>query len=325
MSSTARSLPPTKPERLRLGDVIGVIAPASPPPDPGVIDRSVVALERLGFKAKLAANVRQRHGFLAGSDEARAADLMAMFADPEVKAILCIRGGYGTARLLTLLDYGGIRSNPKVLIGYSDITTLHIALLTHANLVSFHGPMLNSELSSDTLPEFTVQSLLRTVMEPQPAGSIRAGYVGDTIQVLRGGTASGELIGGNLWVLCTTLGTPFQPDFRDKILFFEDVGEKPYRFDRMLTHLLNAGVLQQVAGVAVGINKDCDDPKAVDAGEYRQSLADVLAERLLPLEVPVVTGLPFGHQPWNATLPIGIKATLDGNNGDLIVTDAAVK
>ena len=315
---------PVKPERLRLGDAVGIIAPASPPPDPQTIDRSVAALEKLGFKPKLSRNVRARLGFLAGNDRARAADLMAMFTNPKVKAIICLRGGYGTARLLPLLDYEAIRRHPKILIGYSDITTLHCALLKKANLISFHGPMLNAELSAGDLPEFTLKSLLRTVMEPLPPGSIRAGYAKKTISVLRRGRAVGELIGGNLSVLCTTLGTSYQPDFKNKILFIEDVGEKPYRLDRMLTHLGNAGLLQQVAGVAVGINEDCADPHPNKLKEYRQTMEDVLADRLKSLKVPVVVGLPFGHQPWNATLPIGVRAELDGEKGDLIIEEAAV-
>src|SRR2546430_13108712 len=136
--------------------------------------------------------------------------------------------------------------------------------------------------------------------------------------------ASGQLIGGNISLLCTTLGTPFQPSFKNKILFFEDLQEVPYRFDRMLTHLLNAGLLQQVAGIAVGINANCFDPKAKRAREYRQTVEDVLTERLLPLKVPVVIGLPFGHIALNATLPIGVRATLDAVKGDLTITEPAV-
>ena len=162
-------------------------------------------------------------------------------------------------------------------------------------------------------------------MQPFPSGSICEGYHRRSICVLRGGTASGQLGGGNLSVLCTTVGTPYQPSLKNNILFLEDHSEAPYRFDRMLTQLLNAGVLQQVAGVAVGINEACQDPCARRARTYRQTLQDVLRERLLPLKVPVVTGLPFGHVPLNAMLPIGIQATLDGIKGDLVIAEAAVK
>jgi len=313
-----------KPARLKFGDVVGLVAPASPPEDPTTIEQQMAALEKLGFKPRLAPNAEKRLGFLAGTDEERADDLMSLVADRLVKAIFCIRGGYGSGRLLRLLDYHFIKKHPKILIGFSDITSLHCAFLTRARLVSFHGPTLNTSLTSDHPPAFVLNALWRTVMEPAAAGSICEGYTQDTVSILKGGVASGQLIGGNLSVLCATLGTPFQPRFKDNLLFFEDVDEQPYNFDRMLTQLLNAGMLQQVAGVAVGINKNCKDPDAAKTKEYRQTLDDVLADRLKPLGVPVVTGLPFGHVRWNATLPFGIQATLDGKKGDLIITEAAV-
>jgi muramoyltetrapeptide carboxypeptidase len=316
---------PTKPGRLNYGDTIGIIAPASAPPNPKNIDRSVAALERLGFKPRLAPKVRQRWGFLAGSDRDRASDLMKMFADRKVKAILCLRGGYGTARLLPLLDYRIIRANPKIFIGYSDITSLHCAFLMKSSLVSFHGPMLNSDFIKKDLPDFTLQSFLRTLMQPSAPGSICAGYKQETVTILRRGVVSGPLMGGNISLLCAALGTPYQPPFKNRVLFFEDVDEVPYRFDRMLTQMLNAGLLQQVAGIAIGVNANCVDPKAKDAKEYRQTLEDVFRERLLPLKVPVVAGLPFGHVPLNATLPIGLRVTLDAVRGDLTIDEPAVK
>jgi muramoyltetrapeptide carboxypeptidase len=316
---------PIIPDRLNYGDTIGIIAPASAPPDPKNIDRSVAALKRLGFKPKLAPNVRKRWGFLAGNDRDRAGDLMRMFTDRKVKAIICMRGGYGTARLLPMLDYRAIRANPKIFLGYSDITSLHCAFLIKSNLVSFHGPMLNSDFIKKNLPDFTLQSFLRTLMHPSPPGSIRDGYKQKTVTVLRGGKVSGPLIGGNITLLCAALGTPYQPTFRNSILFFEDLDEVPYRFDRMLTQLLNAGLLQQPAGIAIGINANCNDPKAKGAREYRQTLEDVFKERLLPLKVPIVAGLPFGHIPMNATLPIGVRVTLDALKGDLTIDEPAVK
>jgi len=322
---------PIKPPRLNYGDTVGIISPASAPPDPKAIDRSVETLERLGFKPKLAPNARKRWGFLAGSDRERAADLMKMFTDQKVNALLCVRGGYGTARLLPLLDYKKIRANPKIFIGYSDITSLHCAFLVKANLISFHGPMLNSDFIKDDFPDFTLQSFLRTFMNSKPAGSVsresaRKGREAKSEnRILRRGKATGQLIGGNISLLCTTLATPYQPNFKNKILFFEDLDEVPFRFDRMLTHLLNAGLLQEVAGVAIGTNKDCFDPKAKGCKEYRQTMEDVFKERLGPLKIPVVSGLPFGHVPLNATLPIGIRATLDAVNGDLVIEESAVK
>jgi len=313
-----------KPPRLNYGDTIGLVAPASAPLDPDAIDRSVKILQRLGFKVELGRHLRKRHGFLAGSDEERVEDLMRMFGNPGVKAILCLRGGYGTARLLPLLDYKLIRANPKIFVGYSDITSLHCAFSKKTNLLTFHGPMLHSDFCKKDMPDFTLQSFLKTLMRPYAARSICKDYPGKTVTVLRQGKASGRLLGGNISLLCTTLGTPYQPSFKHKILFFEDLDEPPYRFDRMLTHLLNAGVLQQVAGVAIGINKNCIDPKAKETKEYRQTVEDVLKERLGPLKIPIVAGLPFGHVSLNATLPVGARAELDGTNGDLVIKESAV-
>ena len=314
-----------KPERLCRGDTVGLIAPASAPPDPKAVDRAAAALERFGFKPKLGKNVRARLGFIAGTDRERATDLMTMFADKSVKGIICLRGGYGSSRILDRLDYKIIRRNPKILSGYSDITSLHFALIKMSGLACIHAPMLNGELADPKTPQFTRDAFFRTVMEAKPPGSICQGYTGKTISVLRSGVAEGRLIGGNLSLICASLGTPYAPSFKDKILFFEDVSEKPYRLDRFLTQLLNAGVLAQVAGVAVGVNKDCHDPDAKPGGEYRQSGADVVKERLSSLRVPVVVGLPFGHIEFNATIPVGVRAKLDGKQGDLIITESAVQ
>jgi len=321
--NTTRTRRLTKPPRLNPGDTVGIIAPASPPFDPGAVDRVVTQVERLGFSPKLGGHVRSRHGYLAGSDRDRAADLMRMFSDSRVNGIICLRGGYGTARLLDRLDFGVIRRNPKVFAGYSDLTTLHCAFQTQARLVTFHSPMLNEGLGAKTFPDFSNRSFLRAVSEAKPFGSIGVGYRRRTTHTIRRGTATGRLTGGNLALLVTTLGTPIQPDFRNRILFLEDIDERPYRIDRMLTHLLNAGVLRQVAGIAIGVNVDCEEKGK--AREYRQSVADVLEERLKPLGVPVATGLPFGHQPLNATLPVGVRAQLDATRGDLVILEAAVK
>ncbi|HEY1786847.1 MAG TPA: LD-carboxypeptidase [Verrucomicrobiae bacterium] len=313
-----------KPPRLRLGDTVGIVAPASPAEDPEDIDDFAAALSNLGFKPKLARNVRKRLGYLAGDDQARADDLMAMFSDRDVKGIFCLRGGYGSGRLLGMLDYRLIKRNAKVFVGFSDITSLHTAFEVHAQIVSFHGPTLNSTITSARPSKFTLGSLMKTVMEPSVPGGICKGATQSPITILKRGKATGPLIGGNLSVFIALIGTPYQPRFKGSILFFEDVQEAPYRFDGRLTQLLNAGLLQQVAGVAVGNNKDCTDPDAAKSPEYHQTVEDVLKDRLLPLGVPVVSGLPFGHVRENATLPMGLQATLDGINGDLIINEPAV-
>lgn len=310
------------PRKLCPGDTLGIVAPASAPPDPSAVDRAVDLLKKLGFRIKLAPNVHKRRGFLAGTDRERASDLMGMFIDKKVGAVLCVRGGYGTARLLPLLDYKVIAANPKIFVGFSDITSLHCAFLTKAKLVSFHGPMLVSDFANKELPDYTLKSFLETLSGQ--GSELGKGYSGKTVKVLRRGVARGRLVGGNLAVLCTLIGTPWMPTLKSRILFIEDIGELPYRFDRMLTQLLNCGLLQQVAGVAIGLNADCDDPKAGLEGECRQSLEDVLRERLLPLNVPVVVGLPFGHVPHNGTLPMGIRAELDADRGELNFVERCV-
>ncbi len=311
-----------RPRKLSPGDTLGIIAPASAPPDPKAVDRAVDLLKHLGYRIKLAPNVHKRHGFLAGTDRERASDLMRMFTDKKVDAVLCVRGGYGTARLLPLLDYKVIAANPKIFVGFSDITSLHCAFLTKSKLVSFHGPMLVSDFSREDLSQFALKSFLETLSGQR--SELGKGYGGNTVKVLRRGVARGRLVGGNLAVLCTLIGTPWMPPFKGRILFIEDIGELPYRFDRMLTQLLNCGLLQQLAGVAVGLNADCEDPKAKVTTEYRQSLEDVLRERLLPLKIPVVAGLPFGHVPHNGTLPVGIKVELDANRGGVNFAETCV-
>jgi muramoyltetrapeptide carboxypeptidase len=315
-----------KPPRLQPGQTIGLCCPASAPPDPQAIDRGIATIENLGFKPRLAPRARRRLGFLAGSDRDRSSDLMRLFLDRKVDAIFCIRGGYGVTRILHLLDYKAIRQHRKILVGYSDITALHCALEKHAGLISFHGPMLNSELSRPDVPAFTTQSLWRVLMQAEPAGSIRSGLTPEqtSAKTIRTGVAEGRLVGGNLSLLCALAGTPWMPDFRGRILFLEDLEEAPYRVDRMLTHLLSAGLLQQVAGVAVGVMRNCLDLKRSEFTEFRQTVDDVLKERLRPLGVPVVSGLPFGHAHLNATLPVGARARLDGRKGDLEITEAAV-
>lgn len=318
---------PILPERLRLGDTVALVCPASAPADPGAIDQSVSALEALGFRVKLPRHARKRLGFLAGDDRERAEDLMRMFNNRRVNAIFCVRGGYGTGRLLSRLDYGIIRRNPKIFVGYSDITALHCAFRRKANLLSFHGPMPASDFIKPGFPAFTKGNCLRLLMEPHGYNSVCCGYRKKTVSIIRRGEVTAELVGGNLSILCSLLGTPYQPAFRGKILFLEDVDEPPYRLDRMLTHLLNAGVLQTVAGVAVGICTGCEDPKAREFHEYRQTADDVWRERLGPLNVPVVIGLPFGHTSYNATLPVGgvVRLRAKGENPDIIVERFVVK
>jgi len=314
-----------KPPRLRPGDTVGIVAPASAPAEPEAVDRAIATVRRLGFKPLLALNARERLGYLAGTDAQRAQDLMSMFQNKNVRAIFCLRGGYGVSRLLSLLDYAFIRQHPKIVAGYSDITSLHCALQKQAGIISFHAPMLGPDLSRSDLPVFTLTRFLRTLTQASPAGGISQGNEESPIKVISPGASSGRLVGGNLTLLCGTLGTPYQPLVKKRILFLEEVDEAPYRVDRLLTQLLNAGLLQQVAGIAIGSMRGCSEPKARHSQGYRQTVEDVLKERLLPLQIPILSGMPFGHTVRNATLPCGVRATLDTTVPDLLIDEAAVR
>lgn len=314
-----------KPFRLLPRDEVALVAPASAPGEPDLVDRSREWLESRGFKVRLGRHVRERNGFLAGTDAQRLEDLHEAFSDNRVRAIFCLRGGYGASRLLRALDYDLVRQNPKIVVGYSDITALHLAFLSEAGLVGFHGPMPASDFLRYADVTFSEERLWRGLMAAEPLGSIWGDAEPKDFQTVACGKAIGELVGGNLSLLCNLTGTPWQPAYQSQILFFEELDEKPYAVDRDLTQLLNAGLLEQVSGVAVGKCRGCHDPQVERGGEWRQGLLDVLKERLGGLNVPVVCGLPFGHTEWNAVLPLGIRAELDADAGDLRILEPAVR
>jgi muramoyltetrapeptide carboxypeptidase len=317
-----------KPPRLVSGDTITLVAPSSPPLDLTVIERTIHRFEKLGYKVQIGRNARNRHGFLAGSDAQRATDLNAALRSRATRAIMCIRGGYGLGRILDRVDFEALARNPKIIVGCSDITALLCGVAVLSKSRSFHGPM-PSALTDPECPDFTWKSLLDTLSgAPTSQGSVLSGYpeTNSTVTCIRRGKVTAPLIGGNLAVMCSLIGTPFFPSLAGKILFFEDIGETPFRIDRNLTHLRSLGLLDSVAGFALGLFKDCAYKpfKPGDRIEYRQDLRDVISERLRPLGKPIVMGLPFGHLPYNATLPLGALATLDGNKGDLILEETSV-
>ncbi len=295
------------PPRLEQGDGIGIIAPAGPVAEPE-IQPGADLLRSLGFKVFLSPHALGKKGYLSGDDPVRLADLHDMFRNDRVRAILCARGGYGTLRLLENIDYEIIRENPKILVGYSDITTLLIALHKRTGLITFHGPVLRDLRKNQ---HKNLESLLHLVSSgeklsfPLPDGKI-----------IRPGKVTGVLLGGNLNLLCHLLGTSFMPSPKGKILFIEEKGEPLYRIDRMLTHLKVSGFLRRCAGIAFGEFMECGD---------RSSLTQVLQERTSDLEVPVVMGLRVGHGKENVTLPIGVRASLDTKNMSLSMVEACVR
>ena len=288
-----------KPHRLHFGDTIGLVAPGGHTDD-AAIARAVAKIEQLGFRVRQGANLRAVHGNYGGSVQQRCDDLHAMFRDPDVKAIWCIRGGSGCISLLSSLDYRLMRAHPKILIGYSDITALHLAIHRHAGLVTFHGPVAGSTLLMNPQPSYTIPMALenadRALTEPHFA-----------VRTATHGQATGRLTGGNLSMVSALAGTPYAADFRKALLFIEEVNEAPYRIDRWMTQLDLSVGFRHAAGVMVGICENC----VPNDGELSLTLDETLALHLKPLVVPAVSGYSFGHIRHQFTLPVGIMARLD--------------
>jgi muramoyltetrapeptide carboxypeptidase len=302
-------LPLIFPPLLRAGDVIGIAAPASPPDKPEIIDQAVARLEAYGFRIKTGKHLPQRTGYLAGGDEERAADLNTFFADPDVRGIFALRGGYGSCRLLPILDYAALRANPKVVLGYSDITALHLAILGKAGLVTFHGPNASSAFEPQNLAWCERQLIASSASANSRKLFDRGTHPGVT--TLMPGRARGPLIGGNFTCLLRLLGTPWQPDFRGAILFLEDTCEKAYRIDGNLTHLRLAGVLTQISGLVLGqfdYEADPTEPRRIE---------DCLRREAERLGVPCVSGAPIGHFPEQIVVPCGTIGELDATGGSL--------
>jgi muramoyltetrapeptide carboxypeptidase len=305
-----------KPPRLRPGDTVGLAAPANPWSSRSELLRGIKALEAWSLKVKLGAHVNDRHGYMAGRDEERAADLNAMWRDPEVRAIFCLQGGYGSPRIVPLLDREAIAANPKALMGYSDITGLHLAVAAWGDVISFYS---NGALGVGAVEvtDFSKQSLHRALFSDEPYGRIGPNPDDAWVTTIRGGTATGRLIGGCFGLVEGTIGTDWEIDTRGRILFLESTNDdEVYSMDNGLTHLRNAGKLDGVAGIVVG-----DMPGKHSGVTQELSLEDVLEELLLPLGVPVIAGLPIGHGKHHATVPIGALATLDGDAGTLVVDE----
>ena len=311
-----------KPKRLSKGDTVGVIAPSS-----GVsqedFDEALQNLSDLGFKTKVGRYARGSNGFLSGTDRERLHDLHWAFRTRSIDAVWCVRGGYGASRLLPYVNYNLIKKNPKILIGYSDITALHIAIFQETGLVTFHGPVGASNFTN-----YTTEHVLKTLVEPTskyeislpapPEGADPALY---KAKVIKPGKCRGRLVGGNLSLLAAMAGTPFGlKNVRGKILFIEDVSEPPYRVDRMLTQMRQSVNMRSLAGIAVGVftrgEPDPDKPS--------QSLMEVLSDRLGDLGIPVIYGLSFGHIRDQFTLPLGIRAEMDTSKSTMTLLETAV-
>ncbi len=296
---------------LRPEGTIALIAPAGPAALD--VEKAEQWMRNRGYGLRIYPGVYERDGYLAGSDKTRLADLHAAFADPDIDAIFCLRGGYGTPRLLDSLDFGLLRANPKPFVGYSDITALHLAINRYAGFVTFHGPMLNADLLGDKQPP-TESSLFSLLRGQLGAGSELAHPVAFPLTTLEPGIARGRLQGGNLSMIAALMGTPFEIDAQGIILFIEDVNEPIYRIDRLLTHLRLAGKLAQVAGVLVG------DVAGVDS----MALERLLKQTFAPLGVPVLSGWRSGHCDPNLTLPLGALVRLDAGEQRVVLEQEVV-
>jgi muramoyltetrapeptide carboxypeptidase len=317
---------PLKPKALRRGDTIGVVVPAGPV-NRERIDRALHRLEQRGFHTKTYGDIYRARGYLAGDDVTRAAELMDAFADPATTAVWCARGGYGVSRLLDRIDFDVIHRHPKVFIGFSDITALHVAIVQRSGLITFHGPNLQDGFGKrDDMPAANEAALWRALLADE-APNRSAGYeLGPVdleqvaVRTVRGGIATGRLTGGNLSVLSGLMGTPFEIETAGRILFLEEVNERLYRIDRYLSQLKLAGKLQAAAGIVLGsFSYDADE-----AAEPVAAIAALLEEYFSPLEVPVIAGFPAGHARHNLALPIGALLELDATNRRIQIGESPV-
>lgn len=302
---------------VRPGDVAAIVSPAGSVVSDDDINEAVEGVRRLGLIPKLGKNLGARWGYLGGRDTQRLQDLHEAFEDPDVKVVFPIRGGYGTSRLLPMIDFDLIRRNPKAFVGFSDNTSLVLSMNQFSGLVTFYGP----NALFDWTP-YTQENLRRVIMNSNPAGIFPFPDSQPEIDLLPPfpivkGKATGQLIGGNLSLLIQTLGTEWEIDTRGKILFFEDVNESPYRIDRMLTHLWLARKLQVAAGFAIGQITESKSSDTLDVKE-------VLRDRFEPLGKPCYVGFSTGHISNILTLPLGVDVELDSNRGILRATESAV-
>jgi muramoyltetrapeptide carboxypeptidase len=312
---------PVKPQRLRPGDVIGVFAPSSPAADDAKVERGVRYLEKIGYRVEVGKSVYKRHGYLAGMDGERAADIHTFFRKKSVRALFATRGGYGIHRILPLIDYPLIRKNPKIVVGYSDVTALHCALLSRSGLVSFSGAMVASAMSDGSFGGRTEERFWQMLTSADPPDPVRPAdrelYSGN----LRAGKeTAGTLIGGNLSLLAALAGTPYLPPFTNRILLLEDIGERPYRIDRMLQQLKLAGLFRNLRGILLGDFRECQEEK----GKPSLTLPRVFQETFAPLPCPVLSGFHYGHVRDSITFPFGVRASLRASKKRLEFLESGV-
>ena len=305
-----------KPALLKKKDKIALIAPASPAPKEQ-LNIAVHSILFLGLEPIIFPTCHKQHGYLSGCDEERVKDIHDAFSDPDISAVFCLRGGYGTTRLLPHIDYDLIRNHPKLFLGYSDITALHTAFQNLCSLPCLHGPMPGGNYTA--VDSLTLHYLIHHLFSKAPVGIIPKDH-SPQITTLYPGTAAGQLTGGNLSLLVSTLGTPYEIDTKGKLLFIEDVNERPYQIDRGLTALSLAGKFDDCSGIILGSFENCYSPDYPD--DRSLSLWEIFKEVILPHKKPAVAGFQAGHIYPHIPLPLGINAILNGKDRSLTITES---
>jgi len=309
-----------KPKALEKGDTIGVLSPASKPQNENNFLNGIKYLEDSGYNTIVAKHTLNERGYLAGTDSDRLTDLHEMFADPQVKAIFCSRGGYGTPRILHQVDYDLIKNNPKIFVGYSDITALCFAILAKSGLITFSGPMVAVEMGKG-IQLFSENSLWQNLTYANDLMKIK-NPESEAIRVIKEGKGEGRLIAGCLSVLVGLIGSSYMPDLTGAILVVEDVQEAPYRIDRCLAQLRLTGILQKLNGLVFGQFIDC---VPTDSDAVSLTYEEVLLDYVHDLNIPVISNVAYGHGPIKVTLPIGVQAQLDTSNGFLTILERPVE
>ena len=305
------------------GGTIGVAALASPYDMRSELDRGVEWWESHGYRVRLAPGIHDRDDYVAGDARRRAEDLNALFADPEVHVVQSLQGGFGSSELLPHLDFDLIAANPKPFVGFSDITALHVAIRQRTGLVTFYGLGLTS-MGAAKREEGDKEWFMRAMTSTEPLGEIPPRPDDPYIGAINSGRASAPLVGGCLWLLRETLGTPWEIELDGAILFFEDVHAPPWHVDGMLTQLQNAGKLEKVVGVVIGEMHDCEESKQPEPWLRSRSMEDVFEHHLAPLGVPILHNLPLGHGKHLWTLPLGVTATLNADARTLTIEERAL-
>ncbi|GBD89758.1 putative murein peptide carboxypeptidase [bacterium BMS3Abin04] len=308
-----------KPNKLRKNDVIGIISPASSPTDPLKIEQGIKYLEGLGYRVEVGKNVGKEKGYLAGEDSERLEDLHSMFSNKNVKAIFCVRGGYGAGRLLDKINYSLIRKNPKIFVGFSDITTLQMAFLKKAGLVTFAGPMVAVNFTEE-IDEYTEEIFWKTITSNKKIGKL-FNPQNEKFYVLKKGRGEGKIIGGNLAAFDSLLGTDFVPAMKGATLLLEEIGEQPYKIDRMFNHLRLAKVFEHISGIILGRFIDC---KETDEDKKSQTLNDVILDYFEDLNIPVIYNVQHGHTKQIMTIPFGVNCKVNASRGFIEIPGSGV-